>query len=583
MKSRALGFVTALVLALSGGCKKAPQVDPAAGERALAPVPAPEGLLSEVVIAHPDKTWDLVRSSLGGSPLVPSSPAVFLGDVLGLPVSALEQLDLNLPIVGAVADMKDQVGAVVSIHVKDGARLVDLVTAPTGRFTKGDSENGVTLLAPTAAKDGSWSSYGVSGNYLVVGPSRAALLKLAPFVTRTLPTRPTPAEDIVARAAHDAISGPLSARLKSLWDSWKQDREAEDVALRTKHGGSAPDFGDPAQALADIDSKAAKLFTILGDLEEARLAVTIEPKAPDRSASYRVLVSMKPRSEAGPAGQEIANMPVAGAEPLLALPSSVAVALLTRDNAELREQGSLAQVEAISKVLGGRLEPDDRSKIESAFQSWSKGRGDWLTAGLFWSGPTRAAVLRGAVSDPAELGRGATSMLRLLGVRAIAEPLSNWVGDMKLSGLGPQSSAADGTTQTVHVSRRPPKVQLRKERDKPAQNDAFDIVWSIGKDVFAGAAGLDAKGAYAALQKGNAGKTLAEQPFLSRTVERLGPSVSFALLVDTERLAESGHTEPDGGAFLLTYGKDRTNQGWFELDAPSAVITMYAALLGVGR
>jgi len=291
-------------------------------------------------------------------------------------------------------------------------------------------------------------------------------------------------------------------------------------------------------------------------------------------------VSMKPRSEAGPAGQEIASMPVASAEPLLSLPSSVAVALLTRDNAELRGQASSAQVDAISKVLGGRLEPDDKGKIESAFQSWSKGRGDWLTVGLFWAGPTRAAVLRGSVSDPAELGRGTTAMLKLLGVRAIADPLSNWVGDMKLSGLGPASSAADGTTQTVHVVRRPPKVQVRRERDKPSQNEAFDIVWSIGKDVFVGAAGIDAKGAYAALQKGDAGKTLAEEPFLARTVQRLGPSVSFALLVDAARLSDSSRAEPDGSTFLLTYGKDRTNQGWFEIDAPSSVIATYATLLG---
>src|SRR5262249_19917809 len=158
---------------------------------------------------------------------------------------------------------------------------------------------------------------------------------------------------------------------------------------------------------------------------------------------------------------------------------------------------SSEQVEAISKVLGGRLEASDKTQIGNAFQSWSKGRGDWLTAGLVWAGPRRAAVLRGAVSDPAELGRGATSMLKLLGVRAIADPLSNWVGDMKLSGLGPSSSTADGAVQTVHVVRRPPKVQLKHERDKSPESDAFDIVWSIGKDLIVGAAGVDAKGAYA--------------------------------------------------------------------------------------
>jgi hypothetical protein len=154
------------------------------------------------------------------------------------------------------------------------------------------------------------------------------------------------------------------------------------------------------------------------------------------------------------------------------------------------------------------------------------------------------------------------------------------VGDLKLSGLGPTSNAADGTMQTVHVVRRPPKVQIKREAGKAPQNDTFDVVWSIGKDVFFGAAGLDAKGAYASLQKGDAAKTLAEQPFLSRTVQRLGPNVSFALLVDAARLAESGGSGPDGSALLLAYGKDRSNQAWFELDAPSALVTNYASLLG---
>jgi hypothetical protein len=582
MRSKTLGFFLALLLAVSVGCKRTTKVELAAGERALAPVPAPEGLLSEIVIPHPDRTWELVRASVGGSPLVPSAPAVFLGDVLGLPVAALEQLDLIVPVVGAVVDTREDIALVVGIHVKDGARFVELVTSPTGRFSKGAPEGGFTPLSPTAAKDGAWA-YAVAGNYLVVAQTRAALAKFGPFVTRTLPSRPVPAEDVVARAPHDALAGPVSERLKKTWDSWKQDREAEDVAMRTKHGGSAPDFGDPAQALADIDSKAAKLFTILGDLDEARLALTVEPKGPDRGSSYRAIVSMKPRSAEGAAGQEIANMPVAGAEPLLSLPSSVAVALLTRDNAELRDQSSAAQVDAISKVLGGRLEADDKTKIEGAFQSWSKGRGDWLTAGLVWAGPTRAAVLRGAVSDPAELGRGTTAMLKLLGVRAIADPLSNWVGDMKISGLGPSSSAADGSTQTVHVVRRPPKVQLRREREKPPQNDAFDVVWSIGKDIFVGAAGIDAKGAYAALQKGDAAKTLAEESFIARTVQRLGPSVSFALLVDTARLSDSGRGEPDGSAFLLTYGKDRASQAWLEIDTPSSVVASYATLFAGGR
>src|SRR5260221_1887826 len=483
MKSRALALLFALVLATGSGCKRnASKDDPASAQRAPAPVPAPEGLISEVVIPPPALTWGAVRTSLGDMPLVPNSPAVFLVDALGLPVSALDQLDLIVPAVGALIESHDDVVPIVGIHLKEGSRFIELVTPAGGRFTKGATEDGITPITPTNAKAGAWS-YAISGNYLVIAQNADDVRRFAPFVTRTLPTRAPSVEDIVVTTSHDALAGPVSARLKKFWDSWKSDREAEDVAMRTKHGGSAPDFGDPAQALADIDAKAAKFFAILGDLSEARLGLTVESKTPTSSASYRVSASMKPLSGSGPASLEITSMPVAGAEPLLSLPSTIAVGLLTRDTAELRDQGSLAQADAISQVLVGQLEPDDKVKIEAALRSWSLGRGDWLTAGLLWAGPTRAAVLRGSVTDSAELGRGVAAMLRLLSIRAIADPLSSWVGDMKLTGLGP-ASAGDGVVQTVHVVRRPPKVQLRRERDKPAQNDTFDVVWMVGKEVF---------------------------------------------------------------------------------------------------
>ena len=64
-------------------------------------------LFTEFVVPHPDRTWDPCARALGGLPLVPASPAVFLGDALGLPVSALEQLDLIVPIVGALVDVRD--------------------------------------------------------------------------------------------------------------------------------------------------------------------------------------------------------------------------------------------------------------------------------------------------------------------------------------------------------------------------------------------------------------------------------------------------------------------------------------------
>jgi hypothetical protein len=556
-----------LLLSTSAACKRAPVSGEVPRAGVDQTVPAPDGLVSELFIPHPDRTWEAVRTSLGVG--LPASPAIFLGGALGLPVSSLDQLDFNVPIVGAMVLDRQDIDTLAAIHVKDGSRLVELLSGAAPPFIKDEKTSpGIVLLGgPT---DSAWS-LAVVGNYLVLGTSKEALMRSAPFVARTLPTRATPDEDFLATVAHKALAGPVKSRFEQAWQSWKREREAEDAAMRKQHGGSSPDFGDPTQALADIENKATRFFAILTDLEEARLALNLH------DADCRALVSMKAASGSGPATEEIDRMSVGGAEPLLSLPASVAAALLTRDTQQLRDESADSQVEAISKVLGGRLDETDKTKVASAFHSWSKGRGDWLTAGLMWSGATRAAVVRAAVSDPGELGQGATAMLKLLSVRAIAEPLSNWVGDMKVTGLG-GASVTEGAVQSVHVVRRPPKVQLRRDRDKPAESDAFDIVWSVDKHMLVGAAGKDARAAYTSLTRSDAAATLAQDVFARNVLTRLGPNISFALVVDTARLSDEMSTR-EKATVVLAYGKDpkSTNRAWFELDMPTGVLTSYAS------
>ena len=127
------------------------------------------------------------------------------------------------------------------------------------------------------------------GNYLVLGATKEALVRSAPFVARTLPTRPMPEEDFLATVAHKALAGPVKSRLDQVWKAWKQEREAEDAAMRTQHGGSAPDFGDPTQALADIETKAARFFAILSDSTKRDSPSMCRRQTPGRASvrSYR--------------------------------------------------------------------------------------------------------------------------------------------------------------------------------------------------------------------------------------------------------------------------------------------------------
>ena len=176
-------------------------------------------------------------------------------------------------------------------------------------------------------------------------------------------------------------------------------------------------------------------------------------------------------------------------------------------------------------------------------------------------------------------------MLKLLSVRAISEPLSNWVGDMKLTGLG-AASANEGAVQSVHVVRRPPKVQLQRDRDKPAESDAFDMV-SVGRQAEQAIGGRQGKEARAPTHRSRSGRACSDgsgkNVFANSVSARLGPrSLSFALVVDTARLGG----EPPAGkrdAFVLRTAKIAESNRCallFRSTCPASVLTSYSSPVG---
>src|SRR5690349_19415104 len=174
-------------------CKRtpAPSAEPLPG----APVPPPAGLMAEIIVAHPDRTWDTVRAKLRATTsLVPSSPAVFLGGALGLPLGVLEQLDFNIPMVGAIVEEGGALVAIGAIHVKDGQRVIQLMTSSTPHFAKEQKRGSETTHLIPVPDDPEGPSFAVSGNYLVIGRGKELLERCAAFVTHTLAARPLPTE-----------------------------------------------------------------------------------------------------------------------------------------------------------------------------------------------------------------------------------------------------------------------------------------------------------------------------------------------------------------------------------------------------
>ena len=275
--------------------------------------------------------------------------------------------------------------------------------------------------------------------------------------------------------------------------------------MRAKHGGSAPDFGDPAEALADMDAKATRLFAVLGDFEEARLAVTVNPSEPDAAERYRAS-RLTEAAFRGPFGRGDGDHDGGRSRAhSWRFRRRWASHFLTRDRREVRERSAAQQVDAMAKVFGGRLAANDRAKIEAAFLSVREGarrlahgrhRGRALARrGGAWSGDRRrrdrSKRIRHARSSQRSRHRRTDRQL---------DRRSQALRRRCRARRGTKTSCARCTSSAARPRSSCPRTRPKRPK-RLMESDAFDIVWAIGKERFFAAAGRDAKQALASLQK----------------------------------------------------------------------------------
>jgi hypothetical protein len=289
--------------------------------------------------------------------------------------------------------------------------------------------------------------------------------------------------------------------------------------------------------------------------------------------NLRVEVAMRAQSADGPFAHEVAALSGGDGHELLSLPKNLAAALLVYDDRRAREEGASQRLDALSKVLGGRIDRWDHGKIESAFSGWARGRGDWLTVGMLTDGGRRTGVWRTAVSDRAALQQAVVSILHLVEVPAISAPLADWVGELTLS--PPTAGAA--STESVHIVRRPPKLR-RRPGEAGVNANVFDAVWSVGDATAAGAIGDDARAQLESLTRGG-GRTLREQTRLVAALARRAGGTSLCAFVDLGRL---GLWHGESPSIVLTYGRPRVDgrdEASLTIDIPPALLLDYTSTL----
>lgn len=549
-------LASALVLASCSRHKAEPAPEPVA----LAAAPAPAGLAAEIVVAHPSATWASLRAQVAGPlAVLPSTVPMLAGAWLGLPPAAIDLIDAERPLVGAILDGGSSWDVAVALHVRGGERFVQAATsAQSNRWTSHADPAGIVLLSPKDERDAGEAALGVSDDWLVVASRGEAIVQAGRWLSRTLAARPAPAEPIVIHAPGDALAGPVQKRLGAAWSARRRELADKDAEMRAKHDGGAPDFGDPAAALEAVEQSAIDpLLAILGDLADARLVVT-----PD-DAGLHLAADLAPRAPAGAAGKAIGALAVGDARPLLALPASAFGALLTRDDAASREERANGRAETLAKVLGDRLSVADRERVDTALASFAKASGDWTVAGATWTRGTPRLVVRTAAADPEAASRAFGGLVHLLDVPAVARPLEPWLGPLRAVDEKPGAAGAPSVVRLV-----PPG----KPRAKTA--DVAEIAWGVEAGQLVAIAGPGAKDAWS--DAGAQKETLGAVPEVRAAVESLGDGVSTAIVLQVLRLAAETSGRGDAAKLpaapiVVAWGR-KDAHAWTRVELPTAFV-----------
>ncbi|MCC6647605.1 MAG: hypothetical protein IT374_18795 [Polyangiaceae bacterium] len=586
---RLLPHLLALSVAAAAGCKDTPSLGPAPAA-SMAPVPEPAGLVAEVMIPKPGQTWARLRTLVGGpAAMLPQSFGMGAAMLLGLSPKVAELIDAEVPAVGAVTSDGKVELAVLAIHVRDGQKVIDDMTAgPQAKhLARVDAVSKVTLIEPKPGETSLNASMGVTGNFLLLAYAPDALLKVGPYAARTVSTRAMPPEDVVVVSRREALGGPVRARVRGWWSEAKKTLEEADQRDRERHGGAAPTFADPKAAVAKADQTFTSLFALLGDLSEARVALTVD------DAGAHVASRVVPGSKDGPASIEIGALTVGDARPLAELPEEVSLAMLSRDSQELRKRGADDQLVAIDNLFQGKLGDDDKKRVRALLDTWSQGRGDWIGVGASFYGERRVFG-RVAVADAKLFDQSVKGTVELLKVPAFREPLKHWLGELKLA---PAAELDGGAGTVIKVVRTPPAPAKKPDPSKDKSNklhrtgtekqepQRFDVAWSISDATASFVMSDSGRDSLRDLAKARDGG-LGADPEIKRALEAVKGDAAFVLLVLPMRtiaglmMARVPKEPPPPAPIVLSLGR-KGSDGYLQIDASTLAVRELAKIRSV--
>ncbi|HEY8077547.1 MAG TPA: hypothetical protein VIF62_25650 [Labilithrix sp.] len=523
--------VVALILGLgtcAAACSKcgAP-ADTNAADAAEAAVPAPADLLADVYVSTPNTSWGKLQRGVGGAiGILPPGIGGMVCTACGMDFSFADEIDGTAPAYGVIAGDPADPSWVLALKLVDFRRARGaLVGDDVSRFTAKELGDGITEIVPKQASRGDpHQPVAITKNgWMVVAKRSADLPRLAPYVTRTLSTRPLPEGSITIDVPRVAIDTIFAPKLDSAWTDLKQFLLAQDARMRREHGGRAPDYGDPQAIVAGLDAIVSGRLAVVHDLDRVRLTIDVADQ------DVTIAATLAPAQGGGAATKWIDGMKTGDASAVLRMPSASALAFASRDS-EADRAAQAAQIEkTMTEALGARVPDADQKRIHDAVDAFSKSRGDVLAGSVVWDDP-RAWFVRFSATDAAAADRALRTGIELTRVAPFSEMLHT-----KEVAIASEDAAGLGKASVATITRTPPpsKADAGAPRSKGSGPDKMTVAWISEGGALDVAYGEDARTALALSAKPE--KKLDDEPSVKTALAPLGDRVSTVLVAQPLR------------------------------------------------
>jgi hypothetical protein len=567
----------------ASGTVSVPSVRPA--------VVAPDGVWAELRLARPSVTWTALRAAVGG-PLqyLPHGATGALLTLLGLPIHAAGELDVERPLVGAArAAAHDGPGQAATpaelgfaVALKDGRRLVaQLTVGPNARHDARTAPDGalVWLERRAGTERSGWLrawELGVLDDTMLVGSSREALERLGPYLATTLSRRSleqwrAPPSSPTARAASPGaepdlllvLAGPALAQalpgaLSSLLDA----------ARKTTLGR--------VRTLGDAGAAQASALALLGGWTELRAAVSMG------EASTRLEAQLRFREEVR---TRLGALGTTAPTRLLELPADSILAVGWAEPREARVAAAGADARRIAQLLGPKGPADAEPMLREGLGGLARGRGEATVAGLRCSGVGLTGFAKSSVEDAKAVREGLAQLTKLRRNPTVVARLAGLGLRLGVRSLRLEGIALDVTglrlTRAARAAAQEVSPAPAPAADVASTPEPVELLAAVDEQALWLAAGMDARETLGLLYRARDGASAAP-PLLADVVARLPERAWLMLGARPLGLLGCGTAtpEPDPSALLFAaVGPNDAEAGmagmmdaWLRVEATSALL-----------